>query len=193
MKKRALCPLSGVHLTIKPFFCCHNCHTLQKDAQNQTKESWKQGEKGVLSCRKQSLWKKKWTKGSEKPPQHTHNLLSHRILHIDCDRCDSKNHKTLVHTYARVREIREKAISHFAIPLITPQKVRTKKQANVCANLYGFFSEKGRFFLEKYQTFSEKHRTFPRKCRTFSEKGRIFSQESALSPQKISHILQQYW
>ena len=132
------------------------------------------------------------------------------MLHIDSDRCDSKNYKTLVVTRARVREIQRKSHLSFCNSAHYPQKVgfhpsfsrhgitpassvlliwlnengRTKKQANVCANLYGFFSEKGRFFLEKCRTFSEKHRTFPRKCRILSEKARIFSQESALTLQK---------
>ena len=94
----------------------------------------------------------------------------------------AKTIKLCVFTRARERNQRKSHLSFcYSSYFITPQKVRTKKQANVCANLYGFFSEKGRFFLEKCRTFSEKHRTFPRKCRILSEKARVFSLESALT------------
>ena len=164
------------------------------------------GEKGVLSCRKQSLWKKKWTKGSEKPPQNVHNLLSHRILYINCDRCDSKNHKTLVLTYARAREIQRKSHLSFCNSSHYPQKVGfhpsfsrhgitpassvlliwlnengcTKSNRQTFAQIYMAS------FRRKVASFQKNIRLSPKNIGLFSKNIGLFSKNIGLFPENVA-------
>ena len=147
------------------------------------------GEKGVLSCRKQSLWKKKWTKGSEKPPQNVHNLLSHKMLHIDCDRCDSKNYKTLC-IYARAWKKSEKKPSLillfllFYYPTKGPHKETGKRLRK---SIWLLFRERS-LLPRKMSDFFRKTSDFSKKMSHLIRKSsRIFSRK-CLNSTKTSHI-----